>query len=95
MTLFQMSIESVPRDLRNLRACLVCSMVKTLDQFIQDGCDNCERYLNMKGDDEKVSECTRFVFLKMLQEVSVFWPIIMWLGTALNFFFDHWVRVRF
>uniref|UniRef100_A0A0N5AHF7 Transcription elongation factor SPT4 n=1 Tax=Syphacia muris TaxID=451379 RepID=A0A0N5AHF7_9BILA len=53
-----MSIESVPRDLRNLRACLLCSMVKSLDQFVLDGCDNCERYLNMKGDEDKVSECT-------------------------------------
>uniref|UniRef100_A0A915C3X2 Spt4/RpoE2 zinc finger domain-containing protein n=1 Tax=Parascaris univalens TaxID=6257 RepID=A0A915C3X2_PARUN len=53
------SIESIPRDLRNLRACLLCSMIKTLDQFEQDGCDNCERFLGMKGDEEKVSECTR------------------------------------
>ncbi|VDD91481.1 unnamed protein product [Enterobius vermicularis] len=54
----QMSVDSVPRDLRNLRACLLCSMVKSLDQFVLDGCDNCERYLTMKGDEEKVSECT-------------------------------------
>ncbi|VDN59717.1 unnamed protein product [Dracunculus medinensis] len=54
----QMSIESIPRELRNLRACLLCSMVKSVEQFEMDGCDNCERYLGMKGDEEKVSECT-------------------------------------
>lgn len=54
-----MSVESIPRDLRNLRACLLCSMIKTVEQFEVDGCDNCERYLGMKGDEEKVSECTR------------------------------------
>uniref|UniRef100_A0A915C2N5 Transcription elongation factor SPT4 n=1 Tax=Parascaris univalens TaxID=6257 RepID=A0A915C2N5_PARUN len=62
----EMSIESIPRDLRNLRACLLCSMIKTLDQFEQDGCDNCERFLGMKGDEEKVSECTSSNFDGMI-----------------------------
>uniref|UniRef100_A0A914RC08 Spt4/RpoE2 zinc finger domain-containing protein n=1 Tax=Parascaris equorum TaxID=6256 RepID=A0A914RC08_PAREQ len=35
-------------------------MIKTLDQFEQDGCDNCERFLGMKGDEEKVSEAGTF-----------------------------------
>ncbi|CAK5075383.1 unnamed protein product [Meloidogyne enterolobii] len=48
-----MSIETVPTDLRNLRACLVCSLVKTLHQFEMDGCDNCDRFLGIKGDIEK------------------------------------------
>jgi len=53
-----MSIYAVPKDLRNLRACLVCSLVKTVDQFEEDGCDNCDRYLGMKGDVDKVYEAT-------------------------------------
>ncbi|VDK74317.1 unnamed protein product [Litomosoides sigmodontis] len=61
-----MSVESIPRDLRNLRACLLCSMIKSVEQFELDGCDNCERYLGMKGDEEKVSECTSSNFDGMI-----------------------------
>jgi len=34
----------VPRvqNLSELRACRICGLVKSLDQFVQDGCDNCE-----------------------------------------------------
>ena len=44
-----MSLHSIPKNDRNLRACLICSMVKTLDQFDRDGCDNCERFLKYRG----------------------------------------------
>ena len=43
-----MSVETVPKELRQVRACLVCSLIKTFDQFKSDGCDNCEIYLHMK-----------------------------------------------
>jgi len=33
-------------------------MIKSFDQFEQDGCDNCERYLSLKNDRDKVYECT-------------------------------------
>lgn len=54
-----MAIETLPRDLRGLRACLVCSLIKTIDQFENDGCDNCDRFLMLKQDFDKVHECTR------------------------------------
>ncbi|GBM18862.1 Transcription elongation factor SPT4 [Araneus ventricosus] len=57
-----MSLESIPKELRNLRACLLCSMIKTFDQFEYDGCDNCEEYLNMKGNRDMVAECTSSTF---------------------------------
>ncbi|VDM39867.1 unnamed protein product [Toxocara canis] len=66
----KMSVDSIPRDLRNLRACLLCSMIKTLEQFEQDGCDNCERFLGMKGDEEKVGECTSSNFDGMIAVIS-------------------------
>uniref|UniRef100_T1JM37 Transcription elongation factor SPT4 n=1 Tax=Strigamia maritima TaxID=126957 RepID=T1JM37_STRMM len=53
-----MSVESIPKDLRNLRACLLCSMVKTFEQFEFDGCDNCEEYLGIKGNRDLVYDCT-------------------------------------
>ncbi|XP_076364175.1 transcription elongation factor subunit spt4 [Tachypleus tridentatus] len=52
------SVESVPKDLRNLRACLLCSMIKTIEQFEFDGCDNCEEYLGMKNNRDLVYDCT-------------------------------------
>ncbi|KAL0994785.1 hypothetical protein UPYG_G00127130 [Umbra pygmaea] len=57
-----MALETCPKDLRHLRACLLCSLVKTIDQFEYDGCDNCESYLQMKGNREMVYECTSSSF---------------------------------
>uniref|UniRef100_A0A668A8W8 SPT4 homolog, DSIF elongation factor subunit n=1 Tax=Myripristis murdjan TaxID=586833 RepID=A0A668A8W8_9TELE len=62
-----MALETVPKDLRHLRACLLCSLVKTIDQFEYDGCDNCESYLQMKGNREMVYECTSSSFDGQLQ----------------------------
>ncbi|VDP05500.1 unnamed protein product [Soboliphyme baturini] len=53
-----MSFDTIPRDLRNLRACLLCSLIKSVDQFENDGCENCEQYLMMKHDRDKVYDCT-------------------------------------
>ncbi|CAF4442060.1 unnamed protein product, partial [Rotaria magnacalcarata] len=50
--------ERIPNDLRNLRACLVCSLIKSAGMFEEDGCDNCEEFLPMKGNSELVYECT-------------------------------------
>ncbi|XP_071519454.1 transcription elongation factor SPT4-A [Panulirus ornatus] len=51
-------MENIPKDLRNLRACLVCSLVKTLDMFESDGCDNCDEFLRMKQNRDQVFDCT-------------------------------------
>ncbi|XP_003388234.1 PREDICTED: transcription elongation factor SPT4-A-like [Amphimedon queenslandica] len=53
-----MSLDSVPKDLRGLRACKLCSMVKSFDQFLYNGCDNCERYIHLKGNRGRVNDCT-------------------------------------
>lgn len=57
-----MSLETVPKELRNLRACLLCSLVKTLDQFEYDGCENCDEVLHMKNNRDAVYECTSSSF---------------------------------
>uniref|UniRef100_A0A8D0BPT4 SPT4 homolog, DSIF elongation factor subunit n=1 Tax=Salvator merianae TaxID=96440 RepID=A0A8D0BPT4_SALMN len=62
-----MALETVPKDLRHLRACLLCSLVKTIDQFEFDGCDNCDSYLQMKGNREMVYDCTSSSFDGQLQ----------------------------
>ncbi|GAA48164.1 hypothetical protein CRM22_000761 [Opisthorchis felineus] len=48
----------IPSELRQLRACLLCGLVKTLNQFQLNGCENCEDFLKMQGDRDKVYECS-------------------------------------
>ena len=53
-----MSVDIVPKSLKQLRACLVCSLIKTFDQFESDGCDNCESVLHLKRNRDNVYDCT-------------------------------------
>lgn len=39
---------SVPSSLRGVRACKRCGILKTVDQFINEGCENCP-FLDMVG----------------------------------------------
>lgn len=78
-----MSLESIPKDLKSLRACLVCSLIKvvtyikynnlpeqykildfiqSIDQFEYDGCENCDDFLEMKGDRDRVLDYTSSSF---------------------------------
>lgn len=56
----------IPQDLRGLRACLVCSLIKTGRMFEEQGCDNCEDFLPMKGDGDLVDKCTSSNFEGMI-----------------------------
>ncbi|KAF1844876.1 transcription elongation factor spt4 [Cucurbitaria berberidis CBS 394.84] len=47
---------------RNMRACMVCSIVRTQQQFMSYGCPNCEEILEMIGNSEQVNDCTSQVF---------------------------------
>lgn len=38
------------------------SLSQTIDQFEYDGCDNCDAYLQMKGNREMVYDCTSSSF---------------------------------
>uniref|UniRef100_A0A7N0V9Z4 Spt4/RpoE2 zinc finger domain-containing protein n=1 Tax=Kalanchoe fedtschenkoi TaxID=63787 RepID=A0A7N0V9Z4_KALFE len=40
-----------------LRACLRCRLVKTYDQFRENGCENCP-FFSMENDNERVVEGT-------------------------------------
>ena len=53
---------SMPNELKALRACMVCSLVKTFNQFIDEGCDNCESFLGMRDRQDSVSELTSHTF---------------------------------
>eukprot|EP01120_Amphizonella_sp_Union-15-10_P017492 TRINITY_DN9727_c0_g1_i1.p1 TRINITY_DN9727_c0_g1~~TRINITY_DN9727_c0_g1_i1.p1 ORF type:complete len:127 (+),score=24.63 TRINITY_DN9727_c0_g1_i1:85-465(+) len=49
----------VPASLKasELRACLVCGLLKTFKQFEEDGCENC-RFLKLETDEDLVEKCT-------------------------------------
>lgn len=40
------------------RACLLCGMVQSLNQFRNEGCPNCESVLHFQDNDDVVRECT-------------------------------------
>ena len=46
---------------RNLRCCVTCRLVKTLDQFYEQGCENCP-FLDMVEDRERIDDCTTTEF---------------------------------
>ncbi|OAV94868.1 hypothetical protein PTTG_00772 [Puccinia triticina 1-1 BBBD Race 1] len=45
-----------------LRACMVCSFVQSAAGFKKIGCPNCEEFLELKGNPEKIVECTSGTF---------------------------------
>ncbi|KAK2955874.1 putative Transcription elongation factor SPT4 [Blattamonas nauphoetae] len=58
---------SFPLDInpRHQRACLVCGLVKTMQQFVAEGCENCS-YLQMKKNRERVASYTTTNFKSLV-----------------------------
>ena len=52
---------SVPTALKGLRACMRCGIIKTMNQFLENGCENCP-FLNMEGDFQRLNQCTTAFF---------------------------------
>jgi transcription elongation factor SPT4 len=51
-----------PGQQRNMRACMVCSIVRTQNQFLTQGCPNCEDIIELAGNPEQINDCTSQVF---------------------------------
>lgn len=51
-----------PGQQRNMRACMVCSIVRTQNQFLTQGCPNCEEIIELAGNPEQINDCTSQVF---------------------------------
>lgn len=64
-----------------LRACLLCATIKTYDEFLTDGCDNCEKYLRMMGQPNTVMECTTQYYSGRLLLLK---PNESWVGDRLR-----------
>jgi transcription elongation factor SPT4 len=63
-------------DVKELRACLGCSLVKQYNQFYDKGCDNCT-HLDMQELKVRVNECTSAFFEGMIAMVE---PNGSWVG---------------
>ncbi|KAA6397446.1 MAG: putative SPT4 protein [Streblomastix strix] len=58
---------SVPASLRaRQRACLVCGLINTQEQFLSEGCLNCEDHLHLRGNRDHVLERTTPKFNSMV-----------------------------
>ena len=54
--------ETIPKDFHNLRACLLCHLIKHTDQFERHGCDNCEQHMSMRQQRDMIQSCTTAIF---------------------------------
>ena len=52
---------SVPNNIRSIRACKRCGLLKTTEQFLEFGCENCP-FLSMADDMVQVNKCTTAFF---------------------------------
>eukprot|EP00048_Salpingoeca_helianthica_P018122 m.240834 g.240834 ORF g.240834 m.240834 type:complete len:109 (-) comp23705_c0_seq1:25-351(-) len=71
------SIETVPSAKRHQRACVECKLVKTEEQFLKDGCENCEPRLRLAGSDDRVAKFTTKNFFGMIALMD---PAKSWVG---------------
>jgi len=51
---------------RNLRACMVCSIIQLQSRFLSHGCPNCESVLQLHNNIDSVLECTSANFHGMI-----------------------------
>jgi transcription elongation factor SPT4 len=51
----------VPSNLKTVRACKRCGLLKSQEQFYDDGCENCP-FLDMADNMERVNSCTTAFF---------------------------------
>ncbi|KAJ1422375.1 putative transcription protein [Ochromonadaceae sp. CCMP2298] len=66
----------MPDKFKDLRACLRCSLIKTFEQFVDRGCENCD-FLEMEGNTMRVHQCTSACFEGLIALVE---PRGSWVG---------------
>jgi transcription elongation factor SPT4 len=57
----ELASASVPTNIRSIRACKRCGILKTQEQFYDEGCFNCP-FLDMADNMERVNSCTTAFF---------------------------------
>jgi transcription elongation factor SPT4 len=73
---------SVPNNVRTIRACKRCGILKSQEQFYEDGCENCP-FLDMTDNMERVNSCTTAFYDG---HVAVMDPMNSWAS--------RWIRVE-
>ncbi|KAI0643612.1 transcription initiation protein spt4 [Trametes meyenii] len=69
MSQVQAAIPSQPRA-KQLRACLLCSIVQTPADFRKHGCPNCEELMQMKGYPDRIQACTTTHFEGVISVIN-------------------------
>ncbi|KAJ7179597.1 transcription elongation factor SPT4 [Mycena filopes] len=46
------------KSMKQLRACLLCSLIQAPGDFRLNGCPNCEEFMQMKGSGDRITVCT-------------------------------------
>jgi transcription elongation factor SPT4 len=54
---------------KDFRCCIHCRLIKTLDQFIDQGCENCP-FFNMEGDEERVRDATSSEYQGLVSSID-------------------------
>ncbi|TEB36007.1 transcription initiation protein spt4 [Coprinellus micaceus] len=70
---------TIPAQARSkqLRACLLCSIIQVPADFRKNGCPNCEEILQLKGNPERIANCTTTFFEGV---ISVIDPDSSWVA---------------
>ncbi|KAF8428605.1 hypothetical protein EV426DRAFT_585014 [Tirmania nivea] len=61
-----------PGQYRNLRACMVCSIVQLYSKFTKEGYPNCKEAIHLRDNPDKVEDWMYAV--KVSSNVSTIWP---------------------
>ena len=72
----QVVLASAPKSLRGLVACRACALVKTYQQFYDEGCDNCDP--SVLGMQEDAQQCKRLTTPFFDGVCGVFDPAHSW-----------------
>ncbi|KAK9459931.1 Spt4/RpoE2 zinc finger-domain-containing protein [Lipomyces oligophaga] len=66
--------------LKSERACLLCGILRTFDEFYRDGCPNCDSVLRLQSSEENIHACTSpsFEGLSALSSPSKSW-VAQWM----------------
>ena len=73
----ELRLDIIPTEMRYLRACKLCSLVKTMDLFLYNGCENCDFWLKMRKNKALVEDYTSNSFDGIISLMS---PKESWVG---------------
>ncbi|KJE92388.1 hypothetical protein CAOG_08697 [Capsaspora owczarzaki ATCC 30864] len=73
----EVSQDILPDDLKDLVACMICSLLKNANQFEANGCENCSQVLEELGIDQENTALTTKNFEGM---VALMKPDVSWTG---------------